>query len=456
MRMKRIVIVGGGYVGAMSALLFSENKDFHITLIEKQSRLGGLYSTAWSKDGYHFDFGSRAILATGIEMLDNRIASLLPDDEYPKTTDNLREFSFQNGQRVDNSNCLDARCLPADIFATGKQAMLALDGNYFEQSGFENLEQVALAKYGEIFAEHLIRPAIEKLTGLGMEKLHPDALAIHGLHRIIIADSEESKRLKAQNSFNEERIAFTFYNDHASTLVKTYPKSAGLDDFGDRIERHLRSLENVVVKTECSIDLINVNDGDMQSVVLDDGSRVEVDKMVWTVPSIFLAKPLGIDVSDLKPPLFRNTLLAHFLIDGDILTESTFNYNYDSNFQIYRASFYDNFCNRPDKFRSVTIESFQDDPDIDENVLEQILFEELKTCGLISDNSKIALSHLHLHRGSWPKFDVNFFDSQQAAKERIETELNNVYLLGKANGKHHTGALVHAAYELYAQLAEAE
>ena len=90
---------------------FSQKSNVHVTLVEKQNRLCGLYNSAHEMDGRFFDYGSRAILQTGVSAVDDVLFSLLPDEIYPKTKDNLREFSFQSGKFCGHSNCLDARLL---------------------------------------------------------------------------------------------------------------------------------------------------------------------------------------------------------------------------------------------------------------------------------------------------------------------------------------------------------
>ena len=44
-----LVIVGGGYVGSMAAILASKNSTINVNLIEKDDKLCGLYNNAWEK-----------------------------------------------------------------------------------------------------------------------------------------------------------------------------------------------------------------------------------------------------------------------------------------------------------------------------------------------------------------------------------------------------------------------
>ncbi len=447
-----IIIVGGGYLGAMCALMFSQNKDLKVTVIEKQRQLGGLYNSAWQKDDLFFDFGSRAILATGVEQLDNLLFSFLPDDEYPKSTANLKEYSFQNGTFCGHSNCLDARFLEPTISQAGISEMLAIKYEDVQGNNYYTLDELANATYGPILTEHLIRPSMEKLTGLPLEELDKNAMAIHGLNRIIIADREQSKLLKKQSDFNDNRIAFAKFDDNKSSQIKTYPQTLGLKDFCNRIETYLEAAPNVDLVLGNSVAKILSGEELIDGIVLEDGAQISCDRILWTIPSIFLARLLNKEIQDIVPPKFRNTVLAHYTFTGDLNSDAYYVYNYDLDYLTYRATFYDNFSQRPKNLHSVTIEAFWDEKDVDLDRLEKDLFQELIKSECIAQTSKAVASNLHLHRGSWPNFASNFFENQHLLNEAVIGDYKNLDLLGKANGKHHSGALVQSAYELYQEL----
>ncbi|MBV0914173.1 NAD(P)-binding protein [Anianabacter salinae] len=454
--MQHIVIIGGGYAGAMTAVLFAHDRNFSVTVVEKQNRLGGLYNSAWEHDGLHFDYGSRAILQTGVPAVDDVIFSILPDQEYPKTTENLKEFSFQNGTYCSHSNCLDARTLPADILAKGKAELLAIEDPGKAYTEYDTLQTYARATYGPTLTEALIAPAMEKLTGLRCEALDPISLFLHGLHRIIVTDSIEAKALKAETAFNDSRLAFARFDDHASSMIKTYPVRHGLSDYCDRIRAHLDSLPNVRLLLETATTAIEMEGRLAKAITLDNGETIACDHVIWSIPSIFLARVMGQDITELKGPTFRNSVLAHYVFEGEILNESYFIYNYDPAFQSYRSTFYDNFSSRPEGVKTMTVEMFHDalDPDLDQ--LEGAIFEEQKAIGAISTDARIRTAHLQFHRGSWPNFAAGFFSNQAEVNEAIGGAYDNIHLVGKANGKHHSSALVHDAHSLFLELGGTE
>ena len=108
---KQVIVVGGGLSGILATLSLSRQKNVKTTLVERSSSLGGLFSSAWNYEDYHFDFGSRFIVGTGYPEIDSVLFNLLGDNGYWVTTKSLAEHSYQNGTVCDYSNCLDARLL---------------------------------------------------------------------------------------------------------------------------------------------------------------------------------------------------------------------------------------------------------------------------------------------------------------------------------------------------------
>jgi protoporphyrinogen oxidase len=449
---QNIVIVGGGYLGVMCSILFSQKSDFHVTLIEKQNRLCGLYNSAHAMDGRFFDYGSRAILQTGVGAVDDVLFSLLPSKIYPKTKDNLREFSFQSGQFCDHSNCLDARLLPQRVFERGKEEMLQISSRCVPNRIFDNLRDYALCTYGSVFTDKLIAPVMKKLTGLPLTQLHPNALSIHGLNRIIIADGVESRKMKASSAFNDSRIAFAKFNDNPSNVIKTYPLTGGLSDFSMRMLEYLNQKRNVDVFLGASVRRLHKADGELESIMLDTDKVVECDNLIWTIPSFLFAKLAKSNLEGLVKPSFRNTLLAHFILDCELETDAHFVYNYDQNFISYRTSFYDNYSTSVDSFKSLSVEVFFDEETAEFDKINDQILDELISSNVVSQLKNVINSEIQFHRGSWPDFNIRFFESQNEINKRAKGDIRNVHFLGKTNGSHHSSALVHSAAELYDKL----
>ena len=449
---QNVVICGGGYLGLMIALMLSNRRDINVTIVERQANLGGLYNTAFQKDEFYFDHGSRAILQTGVAELDDVIFSLLPDDQYLKTAENLREFSFQNGKYCNYSNCLDARLLPAKVFERGKTQMLNIAKDECVGAETANLKKHCLSTYGEIFTRELIEPVMVKLTGSKLDTLDKSALLTHGLNRIIIADQQETKALKSESDFNNSRIAYSRYDDNNSKMIKTYPLFGGLADYIKRLTCYLSSRDNVSIRTQTTIKKIIGKQGKIQAIVADDAQNILCDHLFWTIPSVFFAKLANIDISDLDPPRFLDIELSHLVFKGQLNTNAHFVYNYDNAHPIYRSTFYNNYTAVPEGFGAITVEKIlfeklSQGPQTAKEILNQLIMMDL-----LHPRTELVWAHAQLFKNGWPAFDFGFGSSQDELNRRAIGGYDNVHIVGKSNGKHHSGALARAAHELITEL----
>ena len=436
-----LVIVGGGYVGSMAAILASKNPRINVNLIEKDNKLCGLYNNAWEKNNLCFSYGSRAILQTGIDDIDEILNKILPNEEYSKSKDNLKEFSYQNEQVLNYTNCLDARLLPKNLFLSGKAEMLDIteaEGN----KNPKNLSQYCKDTYGKIFTEHLFRPAIKKLTGLSLEEVEKDTIHTHGINRIIIADEDESKSLKSKSDFNDSRIAFAKYDNNKSNMTKMLPLNSGYSDFSNRVKKYLQNSENINLHMNEFITDVKFEEKKIIEVHTLSQTIKNIDYILWTIPSPIFAKVLDIDISVLKRPKFRNTIFFHYIFSGQLNTDAYFIYNYDNNFINYRTTLYNNFSNRENDLLSARVEVFDDNNNLDPSSLKDKVFNELKKSKIVSQNSLILEYFSHIYKSSWPAFETGFYNQQQNLNTTIQSKVSNVFMAGKTNGKLHTNALV--------------
>lgn len=454
---KHIVVVGGGYVGTMAAIIASFRPDLHVTLVEKQNRLCGLYNSSWSKGDFHFDFGSRAILPTGVKKLDELVLSLLPESDYSRTTENLKEFSFQKGVMCEYSSCLDARTLPEAELAAGREELLSIpEDTPLGAAAYDNLQDMADSVYGKVFSEKLIAPAMKKLTGLGLCELDPLALFTFSLQRIIIADQSESKELKALSDFNNARIAYAVFDDNKSQMIKAYPRRLGFGDFAERLQTYLESQPNVDLKFDTSIEALDGRDGNVDIAVLEGGEKLECDELLWTVPPVFLARLLELDLSGLKKPSQRSLMLFHFIFSGDLYSKAFYSYNYDPAFKSFRSTFYSNFCERPEGLQSATVEVIVDESPDDFDGLAQEVFSELKSSGMISKNSEIIDFDAQFHGGVWRSLKRGSLDGIKDVNERCYSTFENLHILGRASGGLFAGPLVQEAHALLGTISESQ
>ena len=431
---KKIIIVGGGYVGALTAILFSQKQNLDVTIIEKQTRLGGLYNSEWSYENYNFDYGSRSIVETGIKDIDNLLFKILPENNYYSSKKNLNEFSFQKGKLREYTICLDARLLNQKEKDAGIEEIKSIKNLSFTSKKIKNLADFSIATYGKNLTYSLIKPAIEKLTGINITETDKNALSAHNIQRLIVADQETSKKLKAENEFNNNRFAFARYDDHKSDLIKMYPLNGGLKDFGDRILKYLMTKDNVSLKLGNSVINIISNKCRINKLELEDKTTINADEVIWTVPPIYLSNILNIDTSDLNSNEFRNLVLGHYLFEGSLKTEAHFTYNYEPNFNNYRTSFYQNYSNCLKSLNPITIESFSGQSKVNTDYYKSTLFNEMKEMGTISKDSKIIKCKIQVQPRAVPNFSLNFFQNQSELFSRLDNHFVNLNILTNLSG----------------------
>jgi protoporphyrinogen oxidase len=81
--MKKIFIIGGGIAGMFCAYLLAKKKcGYEITIIEKNSFLGGAFSSYKTPEKYIFDIGIHILYSTSIKEVDDIFFDVLPEDEW--------------------------------------------------------------------------------------------------------------------------------------------------------------------------------------------------------------------------------------------------------------------------------------------------------------------------------------------------------------------------------------
>jgi phytoene dehydrogenase-like protein len=110
-KQQKVVIIGAGPGGLLSAAMILANRGFDVTVVEKADRVGG--RTAEMKLGdYSFDLGPASLLYLGIDKLyaDEPHHHVLFADDYQRNVDEIRgekEISQDMSIYVRNSSVTD-------------------------------------------------------------------------------------------------------------------------------------------------------------------------------------------------------------------------------------------------------------------------------------------------------------------------------------------------------------
>lgn len=432
----RVVIVGGGIAGlfAASNLLAQGVKD--IVIVEKSERVGGLLCSAHYSDplgdgqDYVFDFGTHFILKTGDAAVDSILDLDLGAESYNEFTGSLAEGQYINGTLYKESGCVNATCFSPDVLAAIKSDI----ENVLEQEPEgDDLKSVLIRKYGETAVEKIYSPALKKFSGVNLEEIDPSLETSFCASRLIVADREESKTLKQDKAW-DERVAYAHYEDGESSIKKYYPKVGGIQQWIDDLKARLEK-KGVRILASTSIDSFGYENGVVSSVTLSDGNKQACDFLFWTLPPIFLAKTLGIDVPSM-PPSMRSVSIVNIITDQKPAEGPYWITVYDPVITSYRVTLYDNFTKSDGKHR-VSVEVLHGGEFEGNEQDRGKIFDELKTMGVLPEDASCLWSGHEFIPAGFPVLkpgDTKIYDEQNRI---VHEAVSNLHIVSRYRGGSH-------------------
>ncbi len=267
----KILIVGGGITG-LSAAWFAKKRypDAHITLLEKESRLGGWIRTART-EGFCFEVGPRTFPFGRCPNL----LSLIEELKLPiLVSASLKKYIYTDGKLRSFGSFLP-KLLPYLIREAFIPASTQDDQTIYE---------FAARRFSPDIAETLFDPLTLGIYGGDIRKLSlkccfPSLYHMEKQHRSLIRDLFSSPKSK--------KGLFTI--------------KGGMQTLIDALEKHL----NIEIVLNCNVDQI----GDHQVIAQD---------AVWRADRVIAALP---------PPLpARSLWVVNLAFAGDILPKKGFGY----------------------------------------------------------------------------------------------------------------------------------
>ncbi|MCT4665389.1 MAG: NAD(P)-binding protein [Flavobacteriales bacterium] len=417
--MKKIVVVGGGIAGIFSALLYRK-KGYEVTLIERQKSLGGLLrSKELFKKDLFYDYGTHFLGQTGIAEVDAILFKDLEVNEF----DFLKTGSFYKGLNEGNGFLSDKHI---DNKEEGLRELIA---NTPKES-YHNLKDHLENEYGKTFG-NIIAQAAEKFFFTPAEKLEENSHALFGLSRIMVADANKTMELKKEPKYDKV-LAFHSYQEGLSSLKSMYPKEYGVGNWIRSMEQSLTEAGVRVLK-DTEVGKIHLEGKTITSLEVKN-ETIELDQLVWTVPTVFLMKNLGIEIKTAAPKRLTSCIF-HYLVDQKYLTDLYYFNNFDPDYQTFRVTLYDNYSQGIEGFYRITVEAMTNQ--IPENTDQMTLdiFEELKQMKVISEQTELLEKEAEIYPNSFPVLDIPFGVSSKKQLEIVKENCENVVFFGKAKGK---------------------
>lgn len=427
--MKNIVVVGGGIVGIVSSILL-RSKGHNVILIEQSGVLGGLLNSKIYGNNCVFDYGTHVPRETGITEIDQILYSDL-DPSYFNEFTYLKVGNFFGGELNNSSQFINTLNLGKEIFNKGFSELVNTQPIVDE---LLTAEEYLTSFFGETFTKHIFEPLLKKFYGEDLANLQSHAHLLLGLNRLICGNKFTSDTLK-NIPFFDEKLAFSSYLQGISPFKSYYPKQNGIGDWTDLLVDKVKR-ENIQVHTHSSIEKFVCHDGLVERIILENGTTIDCNHLIWTASPISLIKACGIEKTEF-PMKHRSVKLVNICFDKPFLVENHYIYCHDHNLKTYRITFYPNLKkNHNDQYKlnNCTIELIGNYSEL-ENVSTEEICSELKTMGIISEGTDIIFEDSFIIRNGFPVLTNTLGNQIKNIETLIQSSLINVITLGKMSGK---------------------
>lgn len=429
---KNIVIVGGGIAGLLSALLFSKNEEYNIHIVEKSDALGGLQKSFDYGEFGKFDYGAHNILETGIEELDALLVGLLPYDQWQVSSavnGQKRALTglYYNGRLQENSPFIDIRDVDEDrLRAYIADFFINLSKDDIDLSA-DNISAYEHAKYlfGEKIANEVIAPAFKKLFGTDAKLLNNMTMVLTPFVRIclfeqiIMDELVKTDKIASRLSFTDQKKLPTEYLPPLKTF---YPKEYGIYRVIDAMREQLDKA-GVTFHFNSEVSEV-VYDKKVEKVTINDLEINNIEHFVFSAGLYPLAKLLNIEVDNLAFDKHPNTVITNILIDKPLAVgDLSYFYCYDEGYKTFRIDNYINYCDGAvrDGMYPVSIEMILGDDEIqDIESVTKLAIEELKSFGVLEDETTISFAKTEVLPYGFPLLTQKNVDSVNVMRDKIE------------------------------------
>lgn len=443
--MQKVIILGAGISGMISAYLFANSGKYEVHLVEKSDKLGGLLrSFNYGENGY-FDYGPHNVLEIGIQEIDDFFLSLFPENEWQiaiTLTGQLRPLTglMYNKTVQHNSSSIDLRSSDKlDEYVASFFKHLCTSPDSFDNLYKRDAYSYAVFLFGSKIADDIIVPAIIKIYGIHPKNLNTMVMFLTHFTRVVLFEEIVMKELINCKNISS-RLSYTDLRklpiDHFSSLRSLYPrnmKDGGICKIVEKLEEKLRSLK-VKIHTNSTITNVEIQNGNIKEMCIND-EKLEVKYFVSSVGLLPLANILNVDTSSYKFDKNPRTAITNILIDKKLdCGELSFIYSYDENTSIFRVTNYINYCEgaKRKNLYPITIETLHFD-EVNTEELEKKLVQELLDYKIMQEGTKIGFIKTEVLPigGGFPLFSQNNVKINDDLREKIASlEIENLISVG--------------------------
>jgi len=416
----RIAVVGAGITGVVSAALLAR-QGHQVTLTDQAPELGGLLGSVRHGDHW-FDHGTHVPQELGHADLDELLFGEL-DPAAWRRIEILRAGHVFGGQLAPDTPFPSLHALGRGAH---DRAVAELLTRREPGSGHRSSTEELHAVFGPTITDQVFRPAVQRFFGRQLDDLAPGAHRVL-FNRVTALDGPTTTALKAALPHLDATLAFHRPEDGPNRAA-WYPTAGGCGAWVDHLAaRHLGPVD---VRLGHGVEKVASDDDAVRSLLLDDGSELEVDRLVWTLPPSRFLAAAGID---LPPGAGRPELLPvtlhHIVLDRPLATDAHYVTVLDPGRQTNRVTLYPNL--RGGGPVSCTIEQVgQCDP-----VSPIALVEELAALGIAAAGSMVVASAEDHIAAGFPVPTPASAAAALAVTDAAEASVANAVFLGRTTGR---------------------
>ena len=396
----KVAVVGGGTAGIVSSLLFAKRADCEVHLIERDDCLGGLCRSMpsnFSKD-LHFDSGSRFIVSSGVEELDEMLTGGICSESL-LTFDKINSASYFAGKLNAESSLLDVSSLPKETYENGLRDFESAVRNQSNRGSetFDNLELQLRNEFGDTFTEKVFAPIIRKFQRHELHELSPDAHEMNGLRFADLQSRELFEKLLRNKGLGSPPRKKT----HKAPSI-FYPSRGGASQWIGKLQKKLE-LAGVKLRFGANLSsMAPLQDGSLEMTFSDETTDF-FDQVIWTGPKALLLRLLGLLTPGEKPSFaMASVKIAHLLLDRPANHKIINFLAHDPEVLPWRITCYGSIPGlHKDGLWPVTAEILSDTPS-DHEIPWTKIFEDLKVIGVIDPDSKILESRSQFIPNAFP------------------------------------------------------